>query len=136
MEETWPRVAFRVDPALAATRPTPEATESFVVEFTVHGPPVSAVPQPAATVRPNASCASAPAGGGGADTVTDCVAPRVVLVPSLTVAYQSNVVPGASSGRATEACAPDATVCRPSSGRSTGGAMSYAITNELSASVS
>ena len=128
-------MAFRVDPAFAATRPVPEATENLVVEFTVHGPPVSAVPQPDATVRPNASCASAPA-GGGADTVTDCVAPRVVLVPSLTVAYQSNVVPGARSGRATEACAPDATVCRPSSGRSTGGDMSYASTNELSASVS
>ena len=112
-----------MDPALAATRPAPDATESFVVEFTVHGPPVSAVPQPDATVRPNASCASAPA-GGGADTVTDRVAPRVVLVPSPTVAYQSNVVPGARSGRGTEACAPDATVCRPISGRSTGGDMS------------
>ena len=83
-EDTWPRVAFRVDPAFAATRPTPDATESFVVEFTVHGPPVSAVPQPAATVRPNASCARAPA-GGGADTVTDCVGVAVAPSSSVTV---------------------------------------------------
>src|SRR3954451_16720369 len=74
---TCVRSALSVDPALAWTRPTPDATENFAVELTAHEPPMSAAPHPAATFLPNASAASTagPAVRGDTDRVVCAVRP-------------------------------------------------------------
>ena len=69
--------------------PTPEATEKFAAPpETDQAPPVSAVPQPPATVRANASAANG-ASAGGVVTVTSCdvwaVAPSSSVTVSVTV---------------------------------------------------
>ena len=74
---------YAVGPTAAAstlTVPTPPPTENrLVVPVTLHGPPVSAVPQPLDVVRPNASAAITEV------TVTACVTDPVAPWLSVTV---------------------------------------------------
>ena len=70
--------------------PTPPDTENNDAEPNwVHAPPMSAEPQPLATVRPNASRASGPVGSGGVWVVTSLATTPVS--PSLSVTVRVTV---------------------------------------------
>ena len=85
VEDTAPSVLVRVEPAATVTFPVPPETAKFAaVPVRVQAPPVSADPQPPATVLANASFASRLA-GGTAVTVTSCVTAPVTIWLSVTV---------------------------------------------------
>jgi hypothetical protein len=87
--------ADAVRPAGTETDPAPSATDEVVpLPAVVHAPPVSAVPNPLATVRPNASDATVEPEAAGV-TVTSCVAVAVAPSSSVTVSVIVYVPPAA-----------------------------------------